>query len=228
MTDTENRTILSHPFFGELDAKNAARIFSDHGACVMQFSEGEVIHSPKTDEKKLGLILSGKAVASTKDPSKNTLLRMLGTGDLFGCANLFTEEAYVSVIRAAGDCRVFFLPESGVRALLESDRTFLYRYLAFLSGRVCYLNRKIGYLTAGPAERRLALYLSSFGIEQIRLPISLSALSELLDVGRASLYRAFDRLIADGYIQKDGRRITVNNATALQSAYHTPEIKNNI
>ncbi len=228
MTDTEHRAILSHPFFEAIDEENATRIFASHGASVMCFAEGAVIHSPKTDEKKLGLVLAGSATVTTKDPSKATLLRMLGRGDLFGCANLFIEEPYVSVIRAVGDCRVFFLPESGVRALLESDRTFLYHYLAFLSGRVCYLNRKIGYLTAGPAERRLALYLSSFETEHIKLPISLSSLSELLDVGRASLYRAFDRLVADGYIQKDGRRITITDVTALQSAYQTPEIKKNI
>ncbi len=215
------KQIFEHPFFKDVDHKNACEIFDCTDAEVHTFTAGEMIHSPLTGEKRFGLILSGRAVASTKDPQKNTLLRFLEAGDLFGCANLFTEEAYVSIIRAERDCRVFFLSEAGVRALLESDRAFLYSYLAFLAGRVCYLNRKIGYLTAGSTERRLALYLASFASSEISLPISLSALSELLDVGRASLYRAFDRLENDGFIQKSGRRINVPDTDALTRAYQS-------
>ena len=103
--------------------------------------------------------------------------------------------------------------------LLETDKKFLYNYLGFLSGRICYLNQKIRYLTAGSAERKLALYLSSFGEETVELDASLSSLSELLDIGRASLYRAFDTLIADGYIQKDGRTIHLLDVDAMIQNY---------
>ena len=82
-----------------------------------------------------------------------------------------------------------------------------------------HLNRKIRYLTAGSAERRLALYLSSFESETVELDASISSLSELLDIGRASLYRAFDTLIADGYIQKDGRTIHILDPDAMIQDY---------
>ena len=101
--------------------------------------------------------------------------------------------------------------------LLEQDKSFLYHYLGFLSGRICYLNRKIRYLTAGSAERRLALYLSSFQKDTVELDASLSSLSELLDIGRASLYRAFDSLQSDGIITRDGDRITVLSRDALDN-----------
>ena len=215
--DTER--ILRHAFLQGIDEKNALAVFQAHGCAVVSFSEGEAIHSPLTHEKRVGLLLSGRASVTTRDATKTSLLRYLEAGDAFGVANLFNNEQYVSIIKADKACRVFFLPEAAVRALLESDRAFLYRYLTFLSGRVCYLNRKIGYLTAGSAERRLALYLCSFDKAEISLSVSLSALSELLDVGRASLYRAFDRLVLDGHIQKDGRNITLNDVDALRAAY---------
>ena len=69
------------------------------------------------------------------------------------------------------------------------------------------------------AERKLALYLSSLGGGSVRLPLSICALSELLDIGRASLYRAFDRLEADGYITRQGRTVTVNDPKTLLNAY---------
>lgn len=212
-------TIFLHPLFRDVRRQAAEEIFSLHGCAVSVFSEHELIHSPTANEKKVGLLLEGEASVTTKDTSRNTLLRFLRCGDLFGIANLFTDEQFVSVIRAEKKCRVFFLTEAAIRALLEKDRAFLYNYLGFLSKRICYLNQKIGYLTAGSAERRLALYLSSFEADEIRLEASLSSLSELLDIGRASLYRAFDRLESDGYIQKDGRCIVIYNMEAMLKAY---------
>ena len=138
---------------------------------------------------------------------------------MFGIANLFSDEPYVSEIRAHGACRVFMISEEAIRHLLENDSAFLYRYLAFLSGRIRFLNRKIGYLTAGSAERRLALYLVSLGRDSVRLDASISSLSELLDVGRASLYRAFDRLTEDGFLIKDGRNLTLLDADGMLRAY---------
>ncbi|MBQ9785228.1 MAG: Crp/Fnr family transcriptional regulator [Clostridia bacterium] len=218
-SDQDISRIFGHAFLSGIDRENALSIWRTHACEITAFEDGDVIHSPDSSEKKVGLILDGRAVVTTKDPSKTALLRYLGVGDAFGVANLFNDEPYVSVIRAEKKCRVFFMNERAVRAMLESDRVFLYRYLTFLSGRVCYLNRKIGYLTAGSAERRLALYLCSFEKAEISLENSLSSLSELLDVGRASLYRAFDRLIADGHIQKDGRKILLLDPAALRSAY---------
>ena len=111
------------------------------------------------------------------------------------------------------------MPERAIKQLLEEDHAFLYQYLGFLSGRIRYLNRKIGYLTAGSAERRLALYLASLGEKTVRLAESISALSELLDVGRASLYRAFDKLTDDGFIAKDGRTIHLLDTDGMLAAY---------
>ena len=140
-------------------------------------------------------------------------------GDFFGIANLFSEEPFVSTICADGDAEVFLLQEEAIRMLLEKDKAFLYRYLAFLSGRIRYLNRKIRYLTAGSAERRLAVYLSSLDGDTVRPEESFSSLSDLLDLGRASLYRAFDRLCTDGYIEKEGKDIRILDRDALLLAY---------
>ena len=218
-SEKELKTILQHPLLLGINREQIVPILSGCSCVLRSFSDGETVHSPDSDQKLLGLILDGSATVCTKDPDKNTLLRFLERGDSFGVANLFTDEPFVSVIKAHKKCSVLLMTEDAVRALLECDKEFLYRYLAFLSGRVCFLNRKIGYLTAGSAERRLALYLSSFRKDEILLSVSFSVLSELLDVGRASLYRAFDRLSEDGYIQKDGRTIRILKSDLLGAAY---------
>ena len=219
LTEKDRTKIFQHPFFSGLDVEKTASIFESYACRVRSYDEGEEILSPTSGERTMGLILSGRAAVTTKDSTRRTLLRFLREGDLFGVSNLFSDEPFSTHIKAEKKCRVFLLPREAVRALLASDPVFLNRHLEFLCGRICFLNRKIGYLTAGSAERRLALYLSSFEKREIVLENSLSSLSDLLDVGRASLYRAFDRLIEDGYLQKEGRRIVLTNPEAMLNAY---------
>jgi DNA-binding FadR family transcriptional regulator len=47
----------------------------------------------------------------------------------------------------------------------------------------------------------------------------MSALSEMLDVGRASLYRALAKLEGDSLILRDGKTITVLDRDAMLSKY---------
>ena len=215
----EIEQIFKCPLLLGIDRDNALRIFDGGGCRIQAFVDQEIILSPETHKPQVGLLLSGKAVITTPDPGKNTLLRFLGAGDPFGIANLFTNQPFISVIRAHGSCKALFIPETAVRALLESDSVFLYHYLGFLSDRIRFLNKKIGYLTAGSAERRLALYLYAHKTRDLSLSVSLTSLSELLDIGRASLYRAFDKLTEDGFIQKEGRRILLLDPEAMLQAY---------
>lgn len=218
-SEKDLQKVMSNSLFAGSDREQVKKILMESGSGIMTFSAGEVILSPQSDQKYAAILLSGKAVVNTPDPTKKMLLRFLGVGEPFGIANLFTDEPFVSVIRAHGECRVFFIYETAIRALLENDSAFLYRYLKFLSGRICFLNAKIGYLTAGSPERRLALYLYSLGKKEFHLPVSISALSDLLNVGRASLYRAFDRLNEDGFLQKKGRSFLLPNPDAMLKSY---------
>ena len=218
-SEKDLQKIFKNPLFAESEREKVEGVLRQYGCCAVSFSDGEIILAPQTEKKAAGVILGGSAVVRTPNPSHKALLRILECGSMFGIANLFSNEPYVSEIRAHGDCRVFMISEEAIRHLLEHDSAFLYRYLAFLSGRIRFLNRKIGYLTAGSAERRLALYLVSLGRDSVRLDASISSLSELLDVGRASLYRAFDSLTADGFLVKDGRNLTLLDADAMLRAY---------
>ena len=219
LTKKEIQKIWEHHFFSGLDRALVLPLLEEHGCSVRVYCAGDVILSPDSPAPLMGLILEGEAIAKTSDPSNHTLLRTLAAGDVFGVANLFSTDSFVSHITANKESRVFVLPKGAVSALMAKSQIFLEAYLSFVCSRVCYLNKKITYLTAGSAERRLAVYLASFDSEEIVLSESLSSLSDLLNLGRASLYRAFDRLSLDGYIQRDARRITVLKKDAMLKAY---------
>ncbi len=216
----DKRRISKHALFANTPPDIIESVLDEYGEGVQTFSDAELLHSPSEQtEPRLGILLSGKATVSTPSEGHAVLLRFLGAGDAFGIANLFSKDRFVSVIRANGSCRCVFFSEAAVGELLARDKGFRESYIGFLTGRIRFLNRKIGYLTAGSAERRLAIYLSSFGEREIQLEDSITSLSDLLNLGRASLYRAFDRLCQDGYLLKNGRTLTVPNAQALKDAY---------
>ena len=91
-------------------------------------------------------------------------------------------------------------------------------YLKLLSDKIVYLNRKIAVLTAGSAEKKLASYIYEHMIGSEFIPdTSISELANVLQMGRASLYRALDVLTDKNIIHKQGKRITILDENKLKN-----------
>lgn len=205
----------SLPLFAGVESACLQELLTRHPPVTV--AVGEV---PKHAAEGLCVLLSGRAHILSGDSGRTVILRTLGPVDVFGAARLFCRDAEpFSRIEALSECRIWSIPAAEVRELIHKNPVFCDNYLTFLSERVRFLNCKIRGFTAGSAERRLALWLAAEEHDDIILPASLSALSDMLDIGRASLYRAFDRLTADGLIVKNGREITVLDRDSLLNKY---------
>jgi len=189
--------------------------------CNIQiFGSNEKIYVPGQKGVALGIILRGKAEAFSADPGKEVLIRTLSAGDMFGVSSLFDKNAsFSSKIVSKGGARILFISESSLSQLIENDQTIMYNYIKFMADRIRYLNEKIMYFTAGSTERRLALYLASYGKKSIKMTISMTDLANTLDVGRASLYRAFDKLSDDGYIIRSEKIVLLLNRDQMVEHY---------
>jgi CRP-like cAMP-binding protein len=185
-----------------------------------EYDAGDVIFSPTEREKRMIIFLDGKAEVYSADEHRDVLLRTIGKGGIIGVANLFSEENFVSRVIAAKKCATIEISAVKYGKLLENDSRAMYNYVAFLSNRVCYLNKKIVCLTAGSAERRLAYFLDnelSEGCDEICM--QMNALCEMLNLGRASLYRAADKLCEDGFISREGKTIKVMDRKGMMEKY---------
>lgn len=223
----ENQDIISLlsslPLFHGIDLPLWQKRIENGAAFVRSFSAGTEIFSPSDKEKKLGVVLSGVACVFSSAENSGALLRTLEAGDTFGVANLFcNREEYVSLILAKKPCRVLFFSHDTIEDLIQKDPAFRINYIRFLSERICFLNTKIACFTAGSPERKLASFLISGSrddSEQYSLCINANSLSEMLNIGRASLYRAFEKMEAEGLIIKDGKQITVPNKNILKQRF---------
>lgn len=213
--------LKKHTLFKGVDSLTLSEILLTNCSKLETFKTGEEIFSPDHEEKKLGFILSGEASVYSADGNRSVLLRSLCEGDTFGVSNLFDEDnRFVSLIVAKRASSVIFFTAEAIGNLLDNSSAFRMNYIKFLSERICFLNQKISCFTAGSPERRLAVFLCSQSTENsFSVSINANSMSEMLNIGRASLYRAFDKLIADGFITKEGKTITLLNKAALETNY---------
>ena len=208
------------PLFAAADSALLQGAIEGKHAHLVTLSAGKA--PPPRFCEMLGVVLAGKLQILSADAQRTVVLRSAVKGHVFGAASLFLEgKAPVSRLVAQEECTLFFLERKAVRELLGADPAFLDAYLRFLAERVEFLNAKIRAFTAGSTERRLALWLTERAENGLVQSGSLSALADALDIGRASLYRALDKLEAEGLILRHGREIAVPDANALLEKYHS-------
>ena len=189
------------------------------------FSPGDKIFPAERTDTCLCILWSGQArvFANAPDPSHAALLRTMEAGSVFGVHCIFNSDIPPqSEIVAHRDCTVVTVPAHVWEMILAENPAVMAHYLRFLTQRIEFLNRKIQYLTAGCTERRLALYLISQIPEDdraVHLKVSAVSLADLLDVGRASLYRAMDRLTEDGFLTRQGHEYMLHRRDKLLSHY---------
>ena len=205
--------------FSQASPTHAAECFGESDCALCEFSAGEILYSSDTKTVCVGVLLSGSADIYTQGTQSRTLLKTAVPGEMFGIANLYaTDDAFPTVICAKGAVRVLFLEGEAFRRFIETDAAVLRFYLRFLSKKIVYLNRKIATFTAGSAEHRLALFLLENHKNGKDSPAySMTKLADALGLGRASLYRAVDKLVALSLIEHQGGRITLLDPEAIKA-----------
>ena len=210
--------LKSLPLFSNTSKEALLQALTEKGASVHTLTSGNCMSI--SAEKSLYVLLRGHAQIRSLDEDRNVILRTLQPGAVFGAAALFLkDDPPISAVEATDDCDFLSLRADTVRTLMQRDGEFLDAYLTLLAERVRFLNQKIKCFTGGSAERRVALWLLGEEKDSVSLSISLQAMSDTLDIGRASLYRALDKLEAQGLIAREGRRITLLSREALRLKY---------
>jgi len=211
--------------FAGIDEQTIRKAFQDENCKCFEFEPNEIIYSKTNFYKSIGIVLSGELAAQKPIPDGNyVVLNTFFVGGIFGVAGLFHDaQHYVSEVAAVKRSKVLFVPQQSLQQLFEKNPQIAINYIAYLSNRICFLNGRIDNFTGGTAQGRLAAYLLNLSAErserqpQVVLPCSLTQLSQMLDIGRASLYRAFDSLTEAGMIKKDGKTITLIQVDRLKA-----------
>ena len=174
------------------------------------YEKGKTLYSTHQFQKALGVVLSGTvSVRSPQEQGHSVLLNCLGTGDIFGAAAWFEEGTsdYVTDLTALTNVCVRYIRQEQMVSLFAEFPLTAQNYIAFLSGRIRFLNRKLAALTGGSSVSRLYHYCLTHGNSDgtILFPASMTDLARTLNMGRSSLYRSLDTLLAEGIVAKNGK-----------------------
>ena len=210
----ENSAYLALPLFAGLAAGDIPAALAALDALCRPFAKGETLLEAGQRGAPMGVVLAGRVQVN----KGALIMSVLEPGDLFGAAALFNDRAdYATTLTARAPCRVLLLPQALVEELMGRFPEVGRNYVAYLSGRICFLSGKIDALTAGSAERKVAQYLlSRLEGGWVELDCSAAGLARRLGVSRASLYRALDALAGRGVLRREGRRVQVLQPDALE------------
>lgn len=217
MSDMLLRLLEQTPIFKNAGGELLREAFLEYPPEIREYSRGDIIFDTGGSEKRLGLIVRGRA-SVTKGGSHKVIMSVSEKGDIFGAVTLFNPESgFVASITALCSVRTAFFDKAFAEYLIDKSPIISKNYIEYLSRRIYFLNSKIDSFTGVSAVSRLALWIyeNADGSAAITLPCSVSSLSQRLNIGRASLYRAFEELEKEGVISRDGKNITVNDKNSL-------------
>lgn len=187
------------------------KIISSFPAAV-KFKKGETIYSSLEFTRAIALVVSGKASAQTNNSHRVVMKKFL-PGMCFGAAAVFGGETFVSTVTAETDTEIQFITEDILISLFEKHPKTAINYITFLSDKIRFLNNKLSLLSCPSAESTVLKYLNSAADKDgyASLPESMTMLSRMLGLGRASLYRSLDSLEKNGHIVRENNKIKVIN-----------------
>lgn len=181
---------------------------------IKSYSSGQDI----VDDRSIKVILSGKAAIKKSSGGKLIIMRMMDEGGVCGVASLFSEEQGISFLTAVKKLEIMLIKKDVISDLIRTNGAFAERYILFLTSRIRFLNMRIKAYTAGSAEARFAfhlLMLDECESGSVEMGISYIKLAEMLDIGRASLYRAIESLCEKDIIKREGKKIIIKDKSAL-------------
>jgi len=195
--------------FNGIDDKIIDDLLLFEGINIQEYPPGEIMQSSKTHEK-IGIIIKGNAIVRSGDDG--VIIRKLTTKDVFGVASLYDKQTYLTYVSAVSSCTVITLDRDFVDKCISYNSSIAKNYIVFLAKRISFLNSKINSYTAKNAENKLYSYLLQLprNNNTVELNVSLSTLSKMIGIGRASLYRAFEKLENNGTIKKIDKLIILN------------------
>lgn len=185
---------------------------------ICKSKKNEKIIDENTEEKFLGIILKGKTSTKANVNSDEVILYDEEVSDVFGQSIVYSigDRSNVEVVSLTNTVYLK-LDENTITELSMSNPIIFNNSMNVMNKKIQMLLKRIKGFTAKSAEKKLALYIR----EQIddnnvfTLDVSLSKLAFMLDLGRASLYRAIDTLENNNVILRNKKQIKVVDLTKL-------------
>jgi CRP/FNR family transcriptional regulator len=180
------------------------------------FSEGGVANG-------FYLVTAGKIkVYKLSLEGKEQILHIFGPGEIAGEVPVFSGGNYPASAQAIEAAGVLFFPRASFMELVNREPAIAVSLLAVLSQRLRRFTRMIEDLSLKEVPGRLAAHLIYLGQrsptgQSLELDITKTQLASLLGTIPETLSRILARMVQQGVIAVEGRKISVLDPEALEA-----------
>ena len=183
---------------------------------------GELIFSEGDPANGLYMLFTGRAkVFKLSLEGKEQILHIIGPGEPFGEVALFLGAPFPAYAEALEESKTVFFPRAAFVDLIKRDPYLAMNMLAVLSQRLKYFTRLVEDLSLKEVPQRFASYLlygdEESGKPYVQLNIAKGQLASLLGTIPETLSRILGKMVGEGFIKVEGRKITVVDRNALEA-----------
>lgn len=207
--ETYSAQATCSPLFYGVESEQIEAMLCLNGVSVRHFATGESIYSPNGFARCLGFVVSGAAQVVKGGATGAMPMSVLRVGELFGAAALFNGDTrYVANIRARGSTWAVLITQAALEEMMRTDFRIAQNYIDYLTARIRFLSARLdGFVPPSVEERVLAHIRANAKHGVCRPEHGLTEVAGALRISRATLYRAFDALQAQGRLIKEGKTL---------------------
>ena len=210
------------PLFKEMAAVELDRIAA--GAREIHAARGEVLFRKGDACEGFHLVIYGQVkLAFTSPAGSEKVVEIMGPGQSFGEAVMFTDQPYPVYAQTLADSMLLHIAKLVMFEEIDRDPRFARKMIGGLSRRLHGLvtdleaytlhsgtQRVIGYLLRGGADAD-----SEGGPVSVELPTSKTVIASRLNLTPEHFSRILHDLTEDALIRVEGRRIVILDVAAL-------------
>ncbi|MDF2572268.1 MAG: Cyclic nucleotide-binding domain protein [Sporomusa sp.] len=209
-------TVANCRLFKDYDRSDLHKFLIHAEYKIGNFKKGQFIFRMDQPITYVGIILKGSVEVQKILPSGKVVnLIYKEKGELFAEGTIFSNmPAYPCQVISKDNTDVMLVPKQHVMKALAEERVLLANFLALMSDKLIFLNKKIELLSYCSIQSKIAYSLlhcisTDKNASVIELPYTQKAWAEHLNVPRPSLCRELKNLCKEKIIQTNKRTITI-------------------
>lgn len=208
-------------FFGGFDAEALDRVAA--GSQLRSAYRGDVLFEERETADELFLVRHGRVAIFNRSPDgRESVLALMGAGDLFGEMPLFDGQGRSAGARALEPSELVVMPYGPVREHFSNNATALWKVVELLANRLRVADEALADsvfldVTGRTAKRLLELAGDN---EEFQLPVTQEELAGMIGASRERVNKAIAAFIRLGWISQVERtyRIVDRRRLALRAS----------
>jgi CRP/FNR family transcriptional regulator, cyclic AMP receptor protein len=186
------------------------------------FQRGDLVFGEGDEADHLYVVNRGRIAIANRNMDRESLLALMGPGDLFGEMALFDGQGRSALARALEPSEVVSVPFSVMRAELEGDADALWNVVRLLVKRVRAADEALADsvfldVTGRTAKRLLEI---AGDADEFTLPVTQEELAGMIGASRERVNKAIAQFIRLGWMEQHERtyRIVDRKRMTLRSS----------